>query len=173
MLVCFIWKLYQSEPIHAAPIVIVKSRRRIKASDLHKEKYLVDPKDIELAKVEKAKAEKEMVTTSVVEVTENSEGEDGRGKKFWKNMVGKKKGDSAGTLEKSKVEGRPRAQSDPTSDRRGYRAVKDAARDGLSKIVRPEIPKMEDILKGKKIPTPHIPRALQPPRKRGSSVSTQ
>ena len=173
MLVCFIWKLYQPEPIHAAPIVIVKSRRRIKASDLHKEKYLVDPKDIELAKVEKAKAEKETVTTSVVEVTENSEGEDGRGKKFWKAMVGKKKDESSDTTEKSKVEGRPRAQSDPTSDRRGYRAVKDAARDRLSKIVRPEIPKMEDILKGKKIPTPHIPRALQPPRKRGSSVSTQ
>ena len=170
MLVCFIWKLYQPEPIHAAPIVIVKSRRRIKASDLHKEKYLVDPKDIELAKVEKAKAEKETVTTSVVEVTENSEGEDGRGKKFWKTMVGKKKDESSDTSESSKVSGRERAQSDPTSERRGYRAVKDAARDRFSKIVRREIPKMEGIFQGKKIPPPHIPRALQPSRKRGSSV---
>ena len=158
--------LCRSEPIHADPVMVVEQQRRVKGADKQKKNV-----DVETQHKESTKVEKDSVTTPVVEASENSK--NGFVKKPLETMVGKKKDDCTGTSESSKVSGRARAQSDPTSERRGYRAVKDAARDGLSKIVRPEIPKMEDILKGKKIPTPHIPRALQPPRKRGSSVSTQ
>ena len=158
--------LCRSEPIHADPVMVVERQRRVKETDKQKKKVFVESQHKESTKVEK-----DSVITPVVEASENSK--NGFAKKPLETIVDQKKDDCTGTSESSKVGGRPRAQSDPTSDRRGYRAVKDAARDRFSKIVRPEIPKMEDILKGKKIPTPHMPRALQPSRKRGSSVSTQ
>lgn len=155
--------LCRSEPIHADSVMVVERQQRVKGTDKQKKKV-----DVESQRKESTKVERDSVTTLVVEASENSK--NGFVKKPLETMVDQKKDDSTGTSESSKVSGRARAQSDPTSERRGYRAMKDAARDGLSKIVRPEIPKMEDILKGKKIPTPHIPRALQPSRKQGSSV---
>ncbi|PAV20393.1 hypothetical protein PNOK_0302000 [Pyrrhoderma noxium] len=143
--------------------MVVEPQRRVKGTDKQKKKV-----DVESQHKESTRVERDSVTTLVVEASENSKNV--FAKRPLETMVEKKNGDSAGTSESSKVSGRARAQSDPTSERRGYRAVKNAARDGLSKIIRPEIPLMEDILKGKKIPTPHIPRALQPSRKRGSSV---
>ena len=155
--------LCRSEPIHADPVMVVERQRRVKGTDKQKKNV-----DVESQHKESTRVERDSVTTPVVEASENSKNV--FVKKPLETMVGKKKDESSDTSEKSKVEGRPRAQSDPTSDRRGYRAVKDAARDRFSKIVRPEIPKMEDIFQGKKIPPPHIPRALQPSRKRGCSV---
>ena len=155
--------LCRSEPIHADPVMVVERQRRVKETDKQKKKVFVESQHKESTKVEK-----DSVTTPVVEASENSK--NGIAKGPLETMVDQMKDDCTGTSESSKVSGRARAQSDPTSERRGYRAVKDAARDGLSKIVRREIPKMEDIFQGKKIPTPHIPRALQPSRKRGCSV---
>ena len=161
--ICYYLMLCRSEPIHADPVMVVERQRRIKGADKQKKNV-----DVESQHKESTKVEKDSVITPVVEASENSK--NGFAKKPLETIVDQKKDDCTGTSESSKVSGRERAQSDPTSERRGYRAVKDAARDGLSKIVRREIPKMEGIFQGKKIPPPHIPRALQPSRKRGSSV---